>query len=102
MISRERRAYGAAGVPCRGLNPDSFEFSIEQYLPVSDAIERDTARQAEILHARLRGERARESHPRFVEHSLNRCRHIHVTLRQPLVPTTRRVAEPGCAPAPRH
>ena len=78
----ERRAERAAGVAGRGLHPDMLEGAVAQHLAVGDAIERDAAGEAEILHAGLARERAREPQHDFLGRHLDGGGEVHVALRE--------------------
>ncbi len=53
MVDGERDADGAAGVSRRGLDPQALERPLAQQAAVADAVERDAAGEAQVLHAGL-------------------------------------------------
>src|SRR5215475_16222559 len=75
---RKRGPDRAAGIACRRLHPDVREGAVTQDLAVGDAIERHTARQAEIVEAMLALERARQPQHHLLGHFLDRGCDIHM------------------------
>ena len=84
-----QRAPGVAR--CR-LNPDALERPLAQEPPVADAIERDAARQAQVLGARLAVRGARHPQHDLLADFLNGSRQIHLALCQLALGLARRPA----------
>ena len=69
---RERDAERAAGVARRRLDPESLERPLAQQPAVADAVERDAAGEAEVLHAGLAVHVARHAQHDLLGHHLDR------------------------------
>ena len=82
VIGGERRAERATRIARRRLDPYSRETAVAQHLAVGDAVKRDAAREAEVRHAGLVGERSGHAQNGFFEHDLNRSGEIHLALCQ--------------------
>src|SRR3984885_11200814 len=85
VICGERRAAPPARLPRGGLNPDIFEAPVAQHLAIRHAVERDSARQAQVLRAGLLRERARQPQHRFLDDALHGSRQIYLALRERLL-----------------
>src|SRR5205823_1463738 len=79
---RVGRADRAASVTRGGLQPYALERFITQNLAVRYAVKCDTAREAQVLFARFRGDRPRELEHDLFCHDLNRSCEIHLALRE--------------------
>ena len=82
MPEAQRDAHGAAGITCRGLNPDLIEHLLAHDPPVAHAVERDAAGQAQVAHAGLLPREARCLEHHLFGDLLDRSREIHLALRQ--------------------
>ena len=102
-VPRElRHAESAAGVAGRGLDPDLLERAFAKQSSVADAIERDAARQAQPVEARLTMRGARHAEHDLLAHLLDRPGEIHLSLRQLCLGLPRRRAEQTVERAVRH
>ena len=82
MPDQQGRAERAARIARRGLHPDFVERPFAQNPTVADAVERDTAREAEIAQTSELMCVAGHSQHDLLGHSLERARKVHVPLRQ--------------------
>ena len=64
-------AYGPARITGGGLNPDIFEWPFAQQSAISDAIERHTAGQADVLLTRFSMDRVGEPKHDLFRYDLN-------------------------------
>jgi hypothetical protein len=71
MINRERGAECAAGIARRWLHPDIAKATIQEHLPVGNAVERDAARETQIVYAGLVREAAGEAQDRIFQDRLD-------------------------------
>ena len=93
VIGRERCPDRAARVARRRLDPDVVELAVAQHLAVRHAIERDAAREAEVLLPGLYRKRARQAQHDLLGDGLDRRREIHLALGQQVLGLARRPAE---------
>ena len=98
----ERRAEGAPGVSCRGLNPDLVERPFAEQPPVGDAVERHAARQTQSPLARLGVDVPRHPKDDLLRHHLDAPGQIHLALRQLALELAVRASEQIRKPAVRH
>src|SRR5579863_7222738 len=82
MICRKRHTRGAAGIPRGRLNPDLPETSVAQYFAIGDAVERDTARHAQMAHAGTVRRAPRQPQNRLFSDRLNGRGDVHMELRE--------------------
>ena len=80
VVNGERDADGAAGVAGSRLDPQALEGPFAQQAPVADAVERDAAREAEVLHAGLAVHVARHPQHDLLGHLLHGGREVHLAL----------------------
>ena len=91
----------ASGITCGRLNPKVLERAVAQHLTVCDAVQRDTAGEAEIGYSDLAGQGPRQPQHGFLQHSLNRRGEVHMPLRQRLIRLARQAPEQIMLPATR-
>src|SRR5438105_7942808 len=102
MPDAQRDAERAAGIAGRRLNPDLVEDPLAQDAPVADAVERDSASEAQVAQAGLPLREARHLQHHLFGDLLHRAREIHLALRQWTFGRARRPAEQRLEPASRH
>src|SRR5690242_14564679 len=93
MPRQERSAQGSACVTGSGLNPDSIEWSVGEQLAVAHTIQRDAAREAEILRSCLSMCGARHAKHDLLTDDLYGPREVHLSLREARLGYTRRATE---------
>ncbi len=93
MVGGERGAERTAGVAGGRLDPDLLELAVTQDLAIRNAVQRDTAGQAEILGAGLLGERRRQAQHDLLGDLLHRRRQVHLALPHRLLRSPRRLPE---------
>ena len=71
VVGGERRADRPAGIARRRLDPDPLEPAIAQDPAVGDAVERDAARQTQVLLPALARQRPGEAQHHLLGHRLN-------------------------------
>ena len=98
VVGGQRRPERAAGIAGGRLHPDVSEAAVAQHLAVGHAVEGYAAGEAQVLHAGLIGEAAREPQHRLLEHGLNGCGEVHVLLLEPGLRLARRPAEQAIEP----
>src|SRR6516165_2780246 len=93
MVDRECGSERAARITGSRLNPDIVDRPVSEDLAIDHTIERHSSSKTQILFAGLLNETAGKAHHGVLDHDLNGCRQIHVTLLEPAVGATRWCAE---------
>ena len=82
VMDGQRGAERAAGVAGRRLDPEALERPLAQQPAVADAVERDAAGEAEVLHAGLAVHVPRHAQHDLLGHLLDRRGEVHLALRE--------------------
>ena len=82
VVGGQGRAQGTASVARSRLDPDPLERALAQQPPVGDAVERHSARQAQVRHVVFRVQPAREAQDDLFGDRLDRSRDVHFALGQ--------------------
>src|SRR5690349_10800174 len=93
MPNHQRGAECSTRIPRRRLDPDVVERAVAKDLAVADAIERDTAGEAEVALTRLARSVSRDLEHHLFGHFLNARGEIEVALREIRLRLARRSAE---------